>query len=893
MSQATHHPKDARAVAVEVQRWVLAASAILANRHQIAAQGAEAEANLLTRLRPVVAGPESAWRVLPLMGEDKVSLGALARRFALQPLAPEEAEVLRSLDEDARPALADAKDASGLKRFFVGKTRRSQGTAAGEYLREFWTTAAAAGVGETIEGLTAHASGKDGSDIPLLHALKESVGLRDLIPRASGEPELMYVGELREAIGSTEKIRAAIAREGHYRDAALQAGKSVREAEVRRILSSMPLERLRDATAGRLALSALDRAGIDSVQGVLDEAPRLEGLQGVGPTNATRMVGAAQTLWHVTLEEMPFRVDVRARTPETTRFLHRLQAWDTVRRLKSQPVDAAVSHALALLAQVAAARASYFIVVPQRRSLADFHGAVQLLEHQARPLGDRPANVGDPWEDFLARPADYFTLIAELGFVTEDEAKSQSDLPAEVIAAVRSIELDTDHLSVNLRGYQQFAARFALAQRKVIIGDEMGLGKTVEAIAVIAHLRAQGRHHSLVICPAAVVTNWVREVARKSKLPSHRLHGPERQSAFRSWRDRGGVAVTTYESLPWLEGHLSGVSEIGVVVVDEAHYIKNRNSQRSARVSSILRRSDRAILMTGTPLENKVDEFRTLVRYIRPDLALDGHDLAPRRFRRQVAPAYLRRNQEDVLQELPDLVEIDEWVPMSADDMHAYRAAVSAGNFMALRQAAMSRRRRSSKIQRLIEIIEEAEQNERRIIVFSHFRQVLDDVAAVLPGRVFGPLTGSVAPAARQDMVDQFSRARHGSVLVAQIVAGGVGLNIQAASVVVICEPQLKPTTEWQAIARARRMGQIHSVQVHRLLSEEGVDLRVTQILAEKRQVFEDFARDSDIAHRAPEAYDISEVQLAREVLAAERERLLGVRSELGASAAMESTVAE
>ena len=80
-------------------------------------------------------------------------------------------------------------------------------------------------------------------------------------------------------------------------------------------------------------------------------------------------------------------------------------------------------------------------------------------------------------------------------------------------------------------------------------------------------------------------------------------------------------------------------------------------------------------------------------------------------------------------------------------------------------------------------------------------------------------------------MVDEFSAARHGAALVAQIVAGGVGLNIQAASVVVICEPQLKPTTEWQAIARAHRMGQLQSVQVHRLLSEEGVDLRLREIL--------------------------------------------------------------
>lgn len=255
-------------------------------------------------------------------------------------------------------------------------------------------------------------------------------------------------------------------------------------------------------------------------------------------------------------------------------------------------------------------------------------------------------------------------------------------------------------------------------------------------------------------------------------------------------------------------------------------------------------------------------------------LVVDTSGMSPRLFRKQVAPAYLRRNQEDVLTELPDLVEVDEVLPMSTADAHAYREAVAAGNFMTMRQAAMLQGGHSEKMHRLKKIVVEAEDNGRRVIVFSHFREVLNQVAAAMPGQVFGPLTGSVAAVARQRMVDDFSRAGHGAVLVSQIVAGGVGLNIQAASVVVICEPQLKPTTEWQAIARARRMGQLDSVQVHRLLSEEGVDQRVTEILARKSALFDDFARVSATANSAPEAFDITEAELAREVVAAERERL-------------------
>jgi SNF2 family DNA or RNA helicase len=109
-------------------------------------------------------------------------------------------------------------------------------------------------------------------------------------------------------------------------------------------------------------------------------------------------------------------------------------------------------------------------------------------------------------------------------------------------------------------------------------------------------------------------------------------------------------------------------------------------------------------------------------------------------------------------------------------------------------------------------------------------------------------MTGAMAPPARQELVDEFSAAPAGSVLVSQVVAGGVGLNIQSASVVIMCEPQLKPSTENQAIARAHRMGQLKSVQVYRLLNPDSIDERIEEILSGKETVFTQYARDSDLA---------------------------------------------
>lgn len=111
-------------------------------------------------------------------------------------------------------------------------------------------------------------------------------------------------------------------------------------------------------------------------------------------------------------------------------------------------------------------------------------------------------------------------------------------------------------------------------------------------------------------------------------------------------------------------------------------------------------------------------------------------------------------------------------------------------------------------------------------------------------------------------------------MLLSQIQAGGVGLNMQSASVVIICEPQIKPTMEHQAVARAHRMGQIRTVQVHRLLVADSVDERMLDILARKERLFDLYARRSDVAETTPDAVDVSDGALARRIVEEEQLRL-------------------
>jgi SNF2 family DNA or RNA helicase len=509
-------------------------------------------------------------------------------------------------------------------------------------------------------------------------------------------------------------------------------------------------------------------------------------------------------------------------------------------------------------------------------------GLPELLAQASVDLLRGPSSDVAAWVDFELRSAEYYSLLAEISGRPPDAAAAEGFLPDEVAERVRTQHLDDTHRRVSLRGYQAFGARFALAQRKVILGDEMGLGKTIQAIAVLAHLAAEGQSHFMVVCPASVLVNWTREIEARSALRVMVLHGPDRHHAFADWKGRGGVGVTTFDALRGFPA--PGGGEVGLLVVDEAHSVKNPKAKRSQAVGLWVERCERTLFMTGTPMENRVVEFHNLVRMLDGDVAdsLGERDALAGSvaFRKVVAPVYLRRNQEDVLTELPSLQQTDEWEELSTSDDEAYREAVRAGNFMAMRRAAYMRPEKSAKLERLREIVQEAGENGQKTVVFSNFKDVLAVVKEALAAGtaratpVFGPLTGSVPAQRRQEIVDDFAGVQGPAVLLGQIQAAGVGLNMQAASVVVVCEPQIKPTIEHQAVARAHRMGQVRPVHVHRLLATGGVDERMVKMLETKTRLFDAYARRSVVAEATPDAVDVSDTELARRIVEEEQARL-------------------
>jgi SNF2 family DNA or RNA helicase len=715
--------------------------------------------------------------------------------------------------------------------------------------------------------------------------------IRALLERAASTQAA--IGELRE-------------REDELHDAVRVAYQASHAEAVRGRLRAIPIDRLRDVTGARLPVGKLEEAGYRTVADLVDATPEvLRQVPGIGAAGAERTVDAAQRIAAAAEQNTGVSADMDLRGPDAAALLaslYRVRVADRVLERVREPA-ARIGSALAGLADTAKPLSSRLRRVFMRQERRE-HAAqavtelntlfadpktnreLERIEVAKQRLQTKPPRPGTARNDFEKHSADYFSTLDRIVGAGERPEAARGFLTDDLATRVAGQQLDETHLRVSLRGYQAFGARFILAQRRVVLGDEMGCGKTVESIAAIAHLRAEGAKHFLVICPASVLVNWMREVASHSSLKAYRLHGAERDANARAWLRNGGVGVTTFEAVRGLEALPQ--PPVSMLVVDEAHYVKNPDTLRSSAVRVWSDRVDRVLFLTGTPMENKVEEFRNLVDYLQPDLVSSIGEIdavaGSESFRRAVGPAYLRRNQEDVLSELPELVQVDEWGEFGAEDAEAYRAAVAARSFMAMRRAAYSSAdpATSEKLRRLVEIADEAGENGRKVVVFSYFRDVLDLVCKTLGDRAVGPLTGAVPPTSRQDMVDQFANTKGHAVLVSQIQAGGVGLNMQAASVVILCEPQVKPTLETQAIARAHRMGQIRRVQVHRLLTTDSVDQRMLEILETKKELFDAYARRSDTAETMPEALGNaapSDVPadapaLARRVIAAERERL-------------------
>ncbi|CDP85307.1 MULTISPECIES: SNF2-related protein [Mycolicibacterium] len=606
-----------------------------------------------------------------------------------------------------------------------------------------------------------------------------------------------------DSADSTELIRhaeAALAGVGKLRAEIADRIRASTDEVVTQTLKSAPLPHLRPYLARGARLGGLANSDYRTVADVHSVPARLlTQVPGVDIEAAQAVQAAAQAMAdHLRTTTRP-----RLRPGEDTELLSSL--------LTLAEADLPVKQLRRLM--------------PRLRS----NTASDQLLNSARGLLDRIDDArhrqGDPWVSYRADPRPIDQLLTEFASGTTDIDAAQGFIGAEVAALVEQTVLNRTLLRTELRGYQDFGARYALARERVLLCDDLGLGKTLQALAVAAHLAAAQLRHTLVVCQPNTGIHWAAETAKHTALRAIEIRGSERDARLENWKAAGGVAIVSYDTLQ----RIKLPERPGLVIVDEAHLLRDPKSDRARAVRNVLSTDNRVLFLSGVPMHQRVGGFRHLADFLQPEVAgkvaPNAGDRGSIAFRRAVDRVYLRRDYRDVVDELPARISTEEWVRPSRADRERYRQAVSSGNFSAIRQAAWpsGSPTPAAKLDRLIELVNEAHINGARVVVFSHFPAVLDVIRKALPGNIFGPVDESVPD--RQAVVDAFATDRGPATLLADIGVGALDLRrLNAPVVFIIAEPQWQPRTERRIVGRTQRLSELHTVRVYRLLARATVD---------------------------------------------------------------------
>lgn len=567
-----------------------------------------------------------------------------------------------------------------------------------------------------------------------------------------------------------------------------------------------------------------------------------------------------------------------------------------------------------------------------------------LGEGDVAALGDMMRDLGVSADELLDGGAELptyqaFYLDREYGDAVRDRAFEDYlrclDEPGELVAAPASL-VDT------LRPYQvegfRWLARLASLGFGGILADEMGLGKTLQMIALVKSLRDSGQLGGpvLVACPASLVFNWADEFTRFAPdvpvctLEGSRAHreallfratqgidegrvlgcgddaGEDARTAGEriagaSSADVPCVIVASYDRVR-IDGAQLARVEWGLVVLDEAQYIKNHATKTTRAVKRL--RAPLRFALTGTPVENRLSELWSIFDFLMPgflgsyerfreryELGIIGEDEeAAARLRALIEPFVLRRRKADVLTDLPAKLESIRYVPLDREQRRLYDGAEqrlredlnaqkrqnasranrrghipdaekSAVEVLAeltrLRQIALdpalvfeNYKGGAEKLGAIMELVDEAMEVGRKVLIFSQFTSYLDVLSAELDRRGIGhfAITGATPKRERVRLVNEFN-GDETPVFLVSLKAGGTGLNLTGASVVVHADPWWNAAATDQATDRAHRIGQNREVDVYKVVAKGTIEERIVALQQAKRDL-----ADSVIAATGGEA---------------------------------------
>jgi superfamily II DNA or RNA helicase len=455
----------------------------------------------------------------------------------------------------------------------------------------------------------------------------------------------------------------------------------------------------------------------------------------------------------------------------------------------------------------------------------------------------------------------------------------------EDLGAIEPVAKPRALKGVELRPYQKDGFNWLVFLHNLgsggILADDMGLGKTLQAIALLCWVKSKAKKDkkpNLVVAPTSVVPNWQREIAKFAPtLETLVWQGSDRHD-LRDALGKADVVITSYALLRRDEEILADVG-FRYVILDEAQHIKNPLSNTARAAKSLP--SERRLALTGTPIENRLSEIWSIFDFVSPGLLGDlktfeekfsrpierGDEETAARLRATIHPFVLRRTKQQVAKDLPEKIEQEMVVPMAEEQSKLYKQVLREVRQSVLSEvekqginkaqiqilAALTRLRQvacdprlmklpgewtdddSGKLDALLELVDDAVSSGHRVLVFSQFVEMLKLVRAALDakGVTYEYLDGSTKD--RLARVDRFNEDESILAFLISLKAGGTGLNLTGADMVIHYDPWWNPAVEDQATDRAHRIGQTKVVTVYRIIARGTVEEKILELSAKKR----------------------------------------------------------
>ena len=454
------------------------------------------------------------------------------------------------------------------------------------------------------------------------------------------------------------------------------------------------------------------------------------------------------------------------------------------------------------------------------------------------------------------------------------------------ISSIRNSEVKPPKSLKNvLRNYQLYGFRFlrVLSENGFsgILADDMGLGKTIQVLALLMTAKEQGEAGtSIVICPASLVYNWIDEAEKFAPgLSVAALAGsPAEREEMLSHKDDYDLIVTSYGLLTRDVTNYEDL-EFNYQIIDEAQYIKNARTASSKAVRLV--HAAHRIALTGTPIENRLSELWSIFDFLMPGF-LYGYEEFRRRFetpivahkdeeaagrlRRMISPFVLRRLKKDVLKDLPDKLEESRSVVLPDDQRKLYDGQVAhlqqllqrsddaefdknriqiLAEITKLRQICCdpallysNYKKESAKREALLDLVNEAIDGGHKMLVFSQFTSMLDLIQTDMEKNSirFYRIDGSTSKKERIRLVNDFNK-NDTPVFLISLKAGGTGLNLTGADVVIHYDPWWNIAVQNQATDRAHRIGQENVVSVFKLIAKNTIEEKIAALQETKREL--------------------------------------------------------